>query len=485
MFLLSSNARAATWVLALFAMLIVANHIRPWYRGVPVDFRAFVAAGRVIEHDRQDPYLAEPLTKEESLIAGTHLSGPTPAPLPPFDLMVMGWLARLPISAQVTALAVATLTAGLVTSLAISRCSTFPLGLSVAVVALGVLYDVTGLGNVGPIAIAAIAGAAWAIRAERGAIAGACLLVALIQPNMAAGAILATLIFVPSARIILTVGIVALAGFSALTLGFHAWPEYAHTLSLHARAELRFPAQYSLSWLLRALGTPSGIALLLGTVWSIVLAIGALYLIAGHRDRAIRSGAVVLFPAALSALGGTFVHAHQLAIAIVPAIIFVRPTRSIWDGTWIVAALTVPFVEFLTYVDIWPTKASWLTIGLSFAILWATVSFRSEHLGSRAAATKATAVTLGTAAVFGTLVIARPHLRFEAMDFSAASHYVPSLNASIPWLLDANARASIFNQTPYLIAVKVVIWAALIGAALVAGRAITTIDSKRDTYSES
>jgi len=472
-----SKYRAATWVLALLATFVVANHVRSWYRAVPVDFRAFVAAGRVVGIDRRDPYLAEPLTTEESRIAGVRLTVPTPAPLPPFDLMVMAWLARLSDTTQVTALAIGTIISGLVTSLAIARCTRFPLGLSIAIVAVGILYDVTGLGNVGPIAIAAIAGAACAIRVDRGALAGACLLVALIQPNMAAGAVLAAFVFVPAARIVLALGVVALVAASALSLGAQAWPEYLHTISLQARAELQFPAQYSLAWLLRALGSPGGVALTFGSLWSIVLAIGALFVIARHRARALASGAVILFPAALSALGGTYVHAHQLAIAIVPAIVFVRPTRSMWDATWIVGALVVPFVELLTYVDTWPTKASWATIVLSLAILFATVAFLSERLGSRIAATKAAVVTLGTALTFAALVLTRPHLRFETMDFASASHYVPSLNASIPWLLDVTARAAIFNQTPYLIAVKLVIWAALAGAAVLAGRATSSAAS--------
>jgi len=474
------GANALGVIVALLAVLLVGNNIRRWFTDAPGDFVAFYAAGQVATLDRQLPYRVEPLLdRERRLHPNAHLTVATPSPLPPYDLAWLAPLARLPLRVALVFLAAATLAAAAVTSWVVARCSPLNAPTAVAVVFLGIAYDASQYGQIAPIAIAALAVATWALRAERPVLAGVALLISLIEPHMAAAALIAAFLFVPKARLTLALGIVTLVVAGTLAFGPGAWLDFVHTLPLQAASEVRFPAQYGLTWLLVALGVPSGPALAAGTASTIVLALASFAIVGRNRERAVRSGAVVLLPATLAAVGGTYLHPHQLVIGLLAAILYARPTRRPVDATWALGIFVIPFVLLVTFEQPWPIGADAVEVAAAALATWLAVS----ELGASQAngRSRATVATGALVAVFAVLAIVRARLHFAPLTEPHVA-FDPHANASAAWLPYADAIGAVLHQTPYLLAVKAVVWLGLVVASVASIRTLERSESAGGSY---
>src|SRR5581483_5055198 len=110
--------------------------------------------------------------------------------------------------------------------------------------------------------------------------------------------------------------IAVLTLLSLWALGTSGSVEYVRqTLPLHARAEVFDNYQYSLTHLLAVLGTPASLALALGSLSYIVLAVLAVLFALGEPARGLGPARAVLLPVAAVALGGTFIHYQEISLA--------------------------------------------------------------------------------------------------------------------------------------------------------------------------
>ena len=456
-------------LLMVLAVLVCADHTRRWFHELPTDLRAFYAAGQVVNL-HADPFTVQPLLGlERNLTAGA--AGQTivaPVPLPPYDLAALGLLARLPVQFAAGVMAFLTLGAGLVTAAALYRAARIPLTLAIAVSYLATIYSASGLGQVAPLAIAAIAFTTWAVREKRYNWAGLALAMSLIQPQIAVAPLLSLLCFVPKARLWAVVCIVGEILASIICIGPTLMRQYLTVLGMHARAEMHFPAQLSLTWLLSIFGAPPAIAILLGSVSTLFMIAAAIAIVARHRGPAVLNGAVIALPAVFGVIGGSFLHEHQLALAIVPALLALRPTTALFDSSWAVGALTIPFLSFLTLEPYWPKASAYPSILLAFLVCWAIVYGRSELLGTTLAVRKATIVTAGLGVVFVVFMKLRPFIAFDIPTVVP----VPNENASIEWAYFCEAANAAYHTAVFPLLVKLPVWASAVAIAVCSARNI-------------
>ena len=205
---------------------------------------------------------------------------------------------------------------------------------------------------------------------------------------------------------------------------------------------------------------------------STIIGIGvSLFIVARHRTQATANGAVIAIPAAFSAVGGSFLHEHQLMLAFVPALFLLKPTRSIMDSSWALVALIIPFASLLTLDRRWPTAASVPSIVLAFCIAWALVYFRSREFGDELALRKASVITAGWALVFLVLAKLRPVLTVPEPTLTP----IALQNASIEWKVFCDAVGAAFQPAIYPLLVKLPLWGSVIAVAVSSAKNVETL----------
>jgi len=297
------------------------------------------------------------------------------------------------------------------------------------------------------------------------------LLIALVEPHAAATAIVATFLVAPRTRVPLAIGVAVLVAASVAAFGPDLWRMYATTLPIHAAAEVRQPYQYSTTWLAHALGASASLAPRIGALWYALTALAAITAVALHRERAVRTGAAVLLPATCAVLGGTFVHVPQIVVALVPALVYLRPSRRWIDGSFALALLVIPFPSLVNVDHGWPRKPDLADILLCAAVAWATVFAVNRSHGGRFAAGKASLVTGLASALFAAFAIVHGRLDFPAVPAIHATA-APGVNASVVWIADASSDWRSFPAIPFLIAVKACTWLGMAIAAVMCLRAL-------------
>ncbi len=453
---------------------------------VPLDLRAFYCAGRVVRQ-RADPYLVQPLLACEQQVRGDD-SEPAvgyvmPAPLPPYALAPLAALAGLTPHGATLLFGALLLLATLVIAYCLARMSALPPAVALAVAFIGITYEASGIGQIAPFAIAALAGSALLLRLDRPRLAALCACLALIQPQFGLPAALALFAFVPRARLVLLAGAVLAALVSVACVGLHGVLEYPSVLAAQARSEVGSPSQYSLTWLVHSLGAGTSLALALGSAWYAGLVAWSLVLLARERAAATASGAIVLVPAAFAVFGGTFVHVHQIAVALLAAVVLLAPRNDLRLGWLAAALLTMPFIAVRSW-----TGAAAPTLLLALIAVWCVVFFSRALTGAvatssvaadpvaagggdrvapaRRAAVRATVATACIAAYVALLLIVRSHV--PAVDVTLSVPHDAGEIASLEW---ARIEALMARQdrTPlaYYLLVKLPTWLAL--ATLVIG----------------
>jgi hypothetical protein len=463
--------RIALILLMLLAMAVSLDHVRRWFTGLPPDLRAFYAAGQLVDR-HASPYTVEPLLTRERALTGPHATQQivAPVPLPPYDLVAFGLLARLPVRAAAACMGFLTIGAAFAIAAATYRPARLPFPLAAAIAFEAVVYSASGLGQIAPIAIALLALALWALRAGHERTAGLAVAASMIQPQIAIGALMSTLLFVPKARLsaLATMCIAALASY--LMLPKSVIMEYAGVLKIHALAELHFPAQYSLTWLAARFGVPPESALWAGALSSLFFLLTSLIIVACASRTARTNGAVIAVPAAFAVLGGSFLHEHQLALALLPALLYSRPTRSLFDSLWALAVLLIPFTSFLTLEPFWPNPPAYPSIVVAFATAAALVYQRGLPLGPVLALRKASVVTAGLLVLFLIFMKARPIVHIVLPNIPV----IPGENASLAWNVFCESANAAFHSAWYPLLVKVPIWLSASVIALCAARNVET-----------
>jgi len=287
----------------------------------PIDFLAFDCGAKVAV-TRADPYLTEPLRScERAALAESGLkiipNFVVPAPLPPYALAALAPLALLTFrDASALWFALSLLAVG-ATMVMLRRLTGVPL-LIVAVVVLAAdgLASVP-IGQVVPVLLCALCGAALALRAERPRLAALLTLPLLLEPHVGLPAAIALFVWEPRARRSLLAG-AAFVVLLTLAGGVERNVEYLRVvLPEQALGEgLEFGGQYSLSALLAVVGVAPGLALAAGSASYLLVAAGGIAL-AGRVGAALHDRAtLLLLPPAFAVMGGTYVHVHQMAFAL-------------------------------------------------------------------------------------------------------------------------------------------------------------------------
>jgi hypothetical protein len=352
--------------------------------------------------------------------------------------------------------------------------SPLPLPLAFATAFYGIIYIGATLGQLSPIAIAAIALGALFVRTGKPIVASFCVGIALIQPQFAVPTVISCLLFVPRMRITLIAIFVLLCGVS-LTLGMANILEYLKVLPLHARAELMWPGQYSLSWILSRAGLNDSVALGVGTLSSLLTLVIALIIVAKFRARAIASGAVVLLPAALAVCGGTFIHEYQIEVALLTSLILARKSQWGLDASIAAGLFLIPFSLTGNGETHWPRLSTLPTLIFSFVTAWATMYYLIDAQSARERVRVASTYTCVFLAYFLALFFTRPN--FHLLYHINALPATQSLEfASENWRLTVLAQGGHVNGLLWILFLKLPTWFALLFTVTSAARTLAEGD---------
>ena len=340
--------------IALLTAMVLVQLVHSW-RGaageprdasLTRDFKAFYCAGAVVNAG-EDPYRNAPLQRcgsRTGAVPAFAQTGVWPAPLPGYDLALFRAFALLPYRTAAIAFLALSVAAAFVTIVLVARMSAAPPIVVFAAVAPVLVFGCLEWGQLPPLLACALAVAAYAARARRDTVAALACVLAMIEPHVGLPVCVAAFLWLPRYRFAIAAGMVVLAVLSVATIGIADNLEYARSvLPLHARAEAPAVNQFSLTWIAHVLGAPDGLATLLGSVDYAAMTVLAVVL-AGRIARSNDAPeAVALVPPPVVLLGGTFVHATQIAVTIacglVLASIVARARGLIWLGVVLVTPI--------------------------------------------------------------------------------------------------------------------------------------------------
>ena len=270
--------------------------------------------------------------------------------MPPYALAPFVVLSRLPFALAAALWTLVLLASVVVAIVAMQRATGAAWPGLIAAFALGDGYSSLALGQVAPVAVAAIALATLFAERRRDVAAALAAAVATIEPHVGVPACLALFVWKPAARVPLVLAGLVCAGLSLVLAGQAGALEYVRAVvPAHALSELANEKQLSLAYLLHRLGAGDANALLAGSLsYAAMLALG----VAGGGILAKRfasPGLVAALPPALVLVGGPFVHMAQIPAALPAAILLglrvprVRPLLAAAT-----ALIAIPWVQFST-----------------------------------------------------------------------------------------------------------------------------------------
>lgn len=350
----------ALGVLAIAALRDLARlgDALPWNQ--LYDFADFYCAGAAL-NDHADPYRYEPLHRCEHTVNATEAyrrdpARAVPAPLPAYDFPPFMLAARFNFSLvrAIDAVAIVAAIAAAIGGLCLLR---IPLDLAALGLAFPGAYLLLAAGQVVPFALLALVFCGVALAHRRDGSAGVLAALTLVEPHLGLPVCVAMLVWSPRSRLSTVATAVVLGAIALATVGFGGALEYvARVLPAQAAAETGYVYQYSLTYLLSALGAPQTAALLLGDVSYVAMLIAGLWL-GRHLSGALgRRELLAYMPAACSVIGGTYVHMVDLAVAIPAALVLAtrlegRPKQ--------VAAVALALLA-VPWIAVWITKKLFL-----------------------------------------------------------------------------------------------------------------------------
>ena len=287
---------------------------------LPYDFRAFYCAGSVINAG-YDPYRVEPLRTCEYTGSVHGISKKqgfaVPAPLPGYDIAAFRIIAALPYATAsfLWQMLLWLCVAG--TIAAVWKLTGVAPAVLIAAFAFSDGFRASVSGNLAPIAIACIAFAALCASRRRYILATISLLLALCEPHIALGPLIAWCIFIPSSRLIAFCGALALGMLAYAAAGITMTAEFfQEVLPRQILAEVAFEEQYSLTHLLHLATVPDRTAILLGDLSYVIFLIVGIVAAAKLRARLSEDAFLIVVPVAYTLIGGPFLHAFQLPAAL-------------------------------------------------------------------------------------------------------------------------------------------------------------------------
>jgi hypothetical protein len=358
------GGRLAAGCAAIFLIVLFATQPASRPGTLLRDFNAFYCAGRAISQ-HADPYHNEPLGRcERSAPRPSFLEhGPAylsvPAPLPGYALAPFAALALLPYGAAAFLWTLSILASFALTVWRLRELTSLPFSAIVAALALSDAYIGVTLGQIAPVALAAVVNAAWA--ATRGDMrSSACsAAAATIEPHLGIPACIALALFRPRALAWLLPCGLGLAALSVALLGWNTNVEYVtRVIGAHALSEASNVKQLSLTALLTRLGLDPVNAMRAGELWYVaMIAIGVL-LSRRLAQRSGKSALRILLPVAFAMIGGTFVHISQVAAVVPAALVLLDAGRGNRMLSLAVIALAAPCLQFETLGTSFPLLVS-------------------------------------------------------------------------------------------------------------------------------
>ncbi|MBV8154321.1 MAG: hypothetical protein JOY98_07870 [Candidatus Eremiobacteraeota bacterium] len=372
-----TTGRRRAVLLALPALVIALLAVRdfarlgdqlPWR--AMYDFPQFYCSGAALD-EGASPYTYEPLHACERRVSTSALLAANPqmvlpAPLPPYDFLPLRWLAKLDYASARATMFVASCAAlvGAVVALA-------GLGLPADVVVLAFLlsagYVDLAAGQIVPIALLFLVLCGSALAARRDAFAGIAATLAAIEPHLALPVVVVVFVYVKGARVAMAATAAVLGIVSLSTMGLAQCVTYfTRILPLQGSAETSYPFQFSLTYLLNALGIPEAAALAVGAASTLAL-LGLAVMVAPRVAGALeRRELLAFFPAVCGITAGTYMHMVDLCFAIPAALVFAATLR----GRRKVAASLALSLLSIPWVWVWSIKKLFLaSIFVAAAIL--------------------------------------------------------------------------------------------------------------------
>jgi hypothetical protein len=422
------------------------------------EFADFYCAGLAFDRGAS-PYTYEPLhacehrfNKGQSFRAKLFAANPgvaVPAPQPPYDFVPFMALAGANFSVARALDATAIVLAVALSAIALTAIG-IPLALAVAVLALSTGYVELNTAQIVPFALLALVLCGLALERGRDRLAGALAALTLIEPTLGLPVVVATFLFAPRARWALAAGLVGLLALACAIAGPQGFLEYlVAVLPAHARSELLFPFQYSLTSALAILGVTSTAARVAG-VASYALLLAAALIIAPRTSAKLQRRALIVFvPALCCVVGGAFLHQEELCFAI-PAV-----TLLAWETTGRQRTIATVALCLLAvpWIPVWGEKQLFLASLLVVVTILAQLRLEL----------RTSLITLAAiAAAIYCLELAPPKLPAPS---AMPAAYAASQLVSLEWR-DYTARRS--SHDPLWFAIKLPTWGALLASLAIA-----------------
>jgi hypothetical protein len=345
----SRIAGAAFAMVALYAVAFSLWQFSHFSSGTLLsDFRAFYCAAQ-LQIRGIDPYRQGPLYRCEAAPTAAVLWRATgnvtdPAPLPPYTIAAFIPLQRLPFGVAALVWTGILIFAWAVVALVLRRITGYSWTVLCACLFFGAMMSVS-LGQIAPLAIAAICLAALLLSVQQFSWAGAAAATAMIEPHVALPACLAVFVSVPRSRLpMIGVGLALLA--ISLVFGVGRNLEYIHeVLPAHALSDVADVGQFSFTVLVHALGFSDRLASRAGTIWYVVMSFAGVLAAITMAKRSKSLPLLALLPMAFAVFGGVYVHWQQVVAAIPAALLLLRAQREpYWPLVASVIALAVPWM---------------------------------------------------------------------------------------------------------------------------------------------
>lgn len=321
---------------AVPALMILAHTIAPalterYFVQRSEAFLAFYCAGGIAARG-ENPYRIQPLLDCEQAEGDGMISAGIvePAPLPGYALGFFSLFRTLPYATAAMTWAAILLMALFVATWVLARITSLPWYLIAAALAPSAGHINIRFGEIPPFCIGALCVSAYLLVHRRFAGAALAASTVMLEPHVGLAACLGLFCFVPQTRAPLAVLGIAFGSASIATLGWDRNVEFLQTvLPVHARSEVFAGDQYSLTWILHALGLPADIALRAGSISYIVMLACGLVLAKRWAGSLRSPELIVALPAAAVLIGGVFIHDIQMVIALPAALIIAARSSGI------------------------------------------------------------------------------------------------------------------------------------------------------------
>jgi hypothetical protein len=454
-------ALAAVPLLVWIGQIVAAPQMEHYFVTRSRPFHAFVCAGEIAAHGG-DPYRVEPLLdcEHQTSVPAAVAEPPgvvEPAPLPGYALAFFSLFSGLPYATAELTWSAILLASLVIATWALARMTAIPWYAIAATLLPNAGATSFSQAELPPLCIAAISLSALLLASNRVAAAAVAVSVAMLEPHIGLAAALALFVFAPKSRRTLLIcgALYALVSFAFLGAGGNV-EYFRDALPAQARAEVLASDQYSLTWLLHALGLSSDASLLAGSAsYPVMLCVG---LYAAKRWAAeLRSPELlVLVPTAAVLIGGAFIHDIQLAAALPAALVIadrIAERRTLAFAG--VALLAIPWGQLFPLAAI---LAALAVLSLAFAGL------RGVSLGGRTAFAAA-----------GILAVALVSLQRSAPATEAftPAPIVPAAGAATNWQRHVEASGGPVTFVDF--ERRLLVWGGFAAVAFAAARSRSTL----------